>query len=114
TLVEEAPRPSPALEEETRRLCRQALADRRRARWRKLCLWTTAAAALLILSAGTILSHLPLRQSPASPASPAVLATRAKAGEPWEDLMLDTEFSLANDDLSSLELQLDLLVVDLF
>ncbi len=115
TLLEDTPRPSATLEEKTRRLCHQALASRRQARWRKYFLWTSAAAALLLL-AGTLLPHLSQRPAPGIPATLASthpVVTAPANGEPWEDLMLDTEFSLANEDLSSLELQLDFLVVDL-
>ncbi len=110
SLLGDAPRPSSALEEKTRQLCHQALASRRRSRGRKLFLWFAAAAALLILS-GTLVLHLPQRPSSASPTPLATVPPTP--GNPWEDLLLDTEFSLANADISSLELQLDLLVVDL-
>ena len=105
------PAPPRELDEAVREQCHTSL---RFTRWRRRlrpALWTSAAAAFHQAAAYDL--------QPAAWRS-AVCSSRHPPPPPrhedsWEEVMLlDTEFSLANADLSSLELQLDLLVADLY
>lgn len=105
------PAPPRELDEAVREQCHTSL---RFTRWRRRlrpALWTSAAAALLL--AGSLFLHHSAKPAPDMPSRQAAQPPRHE--DSWEEVMLlDTEFSLANADLSSLELQLDLLVADLY
>lgn len=106
--------PSPALDGRTLALCHKELRARRpRRMWLfrpRATLW--AAAALLVAMA--VLAVFTLDDSrPANPAAPHAETALADDAE-WKDSLLDTGMDLVNDEISSMELNFNLLAADLY
>lgn len=117
------PAPTPELDKSTLRLCHQELRAARMETSRKTLLahrwmrWVCSTAAAVALIAG-ILFVSTRRNDPHDPAKGITITpgeTIADAKATWDDdVLLDTELSLINSDLSAMNLELGMLVVDLY
>lgn len=117
------PAPTPELDKSTLRLCHQELRAARMETSRKTLLahrwmkWACSTAAAVALIAGILFvstrrndPHDHARGKTATPGD-----TIADANATWDDdVLLDTELSLINSDLSAMNLELGMLVVDLY
>lgn len=118
-----APAPTPELDKSTLRLCHQELRAARMETSRKTLLahrwmrWVCSTAAAVALIAGILFVNT-RRNAPRAPTkgvtvTPVETITDAKTT--WDDdVLLDTELSLINSDLSAMNLELGMLVVDLY
>lgn len=117
------PAPTPELDRSTLRLCHQELRATRMETSRKTLLahrwmkWACSTAAAVALIAGILFVNI-RRNDPRAPTkgvtvTPGETITDAKTT--WDDdVLLDTELSLINSDLSAMNLELGMLVVDLY
>lgn len=117
------PAPTPELDKSTLRLCHQELRAARMETSRKTLLayrwmkWACSTAAAVALIAGILFVNI-RRNDPRDPAKGVTVTpgdTIADANATWDDdVLLDTELSLINSDLSAMNLELGMLVVDLY
>lgn len=118
-----APAPTPELDKSTLRLCHQELRAARMETSRKTLLahrwmrWVCSTAAAVALIAGILFVNT-RRNAPRAPTKGVTVTpgeTIADAKTTWDDdVLLDTELSLINSDLSAMNLELGMLVVDLY
>lgn len=117
------PAPTPELDKSTLRLCHQELRAARMETSRKTLLayrwmkWACSTAAAVALIAGILFVNT-RRNDPRDPAKGGAVTPGdiiADANTTWDDdVLLDTELSLINSDLSAMNLELGMLVVDLY
>ena len=117
------PAPTPELDKSTLRLCHQELRAARMETSRKTLLahrwmrWACSTAAAVALIAGILFVNT-RRNDPRDPAKGKTVTpgdTIADAKTTWDDdVLFDTELSLINSDLSAMNLELGMLVVDLY
>lgn len=117
------PAPTPELDKSTLRLCQQELRAARMETSRKTLLahrwmrWACSTAAAVALIAGILFVNTrinaPRDAAKGVTVTPGEAITDAKTT--WDDdVLLDTELSLINSDLSAMNLELGMLVVDLY
>lgn len=117
------PAPTPELDRSTLMLCHQELRAARMETSRKTLLahrwmkWACSTAAAVALIAGILFVNI-RRNDPRAPTREITVTpgdTITDANATWDDdVLLDTELSLINSDLSAMNLELGMLVVDLY